>query len=87
MVLLIEQADCLKVFVDPDWRAAVQSTDIEYIDGILSDFTDRAASDPKTLFAQTSSLSVGPLLTHETGSFLTDNLRCSNLLGRFVELR
>lgn len=83
--MLIREPDRLRLLVDPNWRKAVSSADHAYIEATIADFSDRARSDWQALFEQASSLSVGPLVTHETGALGADT-RLSPLLSHLVEM-
>jgi hypothetical protein len=76
----------LHFLVHPDWRLIVKPGDVKYFDSILEDFCERATGQPESLFKQLSSLSVGPLVTQETGSRISDYPHLSALLSRFVHL-
>jgi hypothetical protein len=67
-----------------DWRSIVESQDQEYIEALCHDFKERAGLDAIALFTQLSSLAVGPLVTVETGSNLSDYPSMMNLLNRFM---
>ena len=76
----------MNIRVHPDWRRIVGETDHNYVSEILSDFKQRAKSDPADLFKQASSLVLGPLITHTVSSTLTNYQRLFNLCRGFVEL-
>jgi hypothetical protein len=76
----------LHFLVDPGWRSIVRVLDVEYIESLLRDFLERAKERPAALFEQLSSLSVGPLVTQETGERISDHSALAELSSRFVPL-
>ena len=76
----------LHFLVDPGWRSVVCTQDLEYIGSLLHDFLERAKEQPAALFEQLSSLSVGPLVTQETGERISDHPALAELSSRFVPL-
>jgi len=86
ILLLIEQAHRVQVFVDPNWRKVVQTDDHEFLEELIADFKQRAECDPANLFGQCRSLSVGPLVTQEEGPLQVDNSRLWDAVRRFVAL-
>lgn len=77
----------LRFLISPDLRQSVQDADWEYVDFLLKDFQTRARQDPESLFRQLAALSVGPLTTHEVGSFLEDYPSLQKLSEQFVLLQ
>lgn len=86
IVLLVESAESFNVFVDPNWQEVAETSDHDYIGAILADFKNRAKIDAKALFRQASSLSVGPLVTSEVGTFQLNDPSWTDLLSRLVEV-
>jgi hypothetical protein len=76
----------LQFLVHQNWRSLVQLEDVNYIDGLLIDFLDRAEEQPAALFAQVSSLGVGPLVTQQTGQRISDYPSLSEQFSQFVKL-
>ena|ERR1700722_6607612 len=76
----------LHFLVDPGWRSVVCARDLEYIGSLLHDFLGRAKEQPAALFEQLSSLTVGPLVTQETGERISDHSALVQLSSRFVPL-
>jgi hypothetical protein len=76
----------LRFLVDPSWHSVVNVQDAEYIECLLHDFLERAKEQPTALFEQLSSLSVGPLVTQETGEQISDHAALAELSSRFVPL-
>jgi len=74
----------LHFLVSPKLGQVVQGNDMAYIDSLLRDFIERAKLHPGDLFQQLCSLSVGPLVTLEVGSHLTNYPRLQELSLRFV---
>jgi hypothetical protein len=64
----------------------VTGKDFLYLDSLLKDFVERAKLDSPALFKQLSSLGVGPLVTQEVGSNISDHPILSELCSRFVQL-
>jgi hypothetical protein len=82
LVLQDEKKD-LRFLVHPELRSIVRKEDSNYTESLLTDFTEREV-DSEALFKQLSSLSVGPLVTHEVGSMLSDYPDSFRLSGQFV---
>ena len=76
----------LHFLVDPGWRSVVRVLDVEYIESLLRDFLERAKDQPAALFEQLSSLSVGPIVTQQTGERISDHPALAELSSRFVPL-
>ena len=87
ILLVLEDFDgTLRVLVHPGWRQIVKAQDLDYIESLLKDFPERAALHPGDLFAQLSSLAVGPLITHETGERISDYPALAQLCSGFVQI-
>jgi len=69
LIAILEKVDLLSLFVDPMWRNFIFPEHVEYIELLLEDLVPRSHSDPCGLFAQLSSLNVGPLVTTEMKTF------------------
>jgi len=85
LVLRDEEGD-LRFLVHPELRNIVQEEDSTYVESLLRDFLVRAELHPDALFEQISSLSVGPLVTHEAGSDLSNHPQLGQLCSKFVQL-
>ena len=87
-ILLVLEGDggILRFFVQPKWRTFVQPEDLDYFESLLRDFPTRAAADPKALFKQLSSLSVGPLVTVEVGENISDRPNLVAMRSTFLGL-
>ena len=68
-----ESDGTLFIFVDPEWRASATRGDLEYLESLLDDFKERIESDPEGLFAQLSSLNVGPIVTMDVTSYRAES--------------
>lgn len=86
VVLLIEGRDGIHILVDPEWKSAVSVSDRDFIGELLSDFAQRAKSDPVNLIEQTRFLSVGPLITCAEGSLPSSNPSFADAIQRFVQI-
>jgi len=75
----------LRIQVHPDWRSFVDQADRDYVESLFADFRTRAESDPNALFQQLASLGVGPVLTHETGSNISDHPHLLTLCKFFAD--
>ncbi len=84
MVLLLEETDGLRVLVDPNWRKAVAPADFEFLEELITDFAQRANSDPANLFEQSRMLNLGPLVTEEEGPLEMNHPKLLDALRRFV---
>jgi hypothetical protein len=86
-LLVLEDADGnLRFLVHPKWRRIVAPEDLEYFKSLLLDLSERAQLHPQELFKQVSSLSVGPLVTRETGEKISDHPDLLTQCSSFVEL-
>lgn len=87
ILLVLEDAEgTLRFLVHPDWRSIVRPEDFQYIVSVLEDFLERAKEQPAELFAQLSSLGVGPLVTSVTGEQISEYPHLLELCSRFVPL-
>ena len=86
LLVLRDSKGGLRLLTDPDWRSLVQRQDVDYISALLADFFVRATEQPAALFEQLSSLSIGPLVTQETGEQISDHSRILELVSRFVQV-
>lgn len=85
LVLRNEQSN-LRFLIHPELRILVHPEDRDYIGSLLLDFGERANQHPDDLFKQISSLNVGPLVTQEVGSSLSDFPAIQKLTSDFVQL-
>jgi hypothetical protein len=69
-----------------DERGNLRFLDLDYIESLLLDFGERAKQHPDDLFKQLSFLNVGPLVTKEVGSSLSDFPAIQKLSSDFVQL-
>jgi len=65
VLLAIRQAAGLKLYVAPNLEQQISTADWPYVDELLKDLADRAATAPDAVFQQLSNLSIGPLVTAE----------------------
>ena len=87
LILMLEDGKSgADLFVSPNFDVIVHDDDRNYINALLEDFKQRSKADPATLFKQLSSLGVGPLVTHATGTSISDHAGLSVLCSSFVEL-
>jgi hypothetical protein len=56
------------------------------MDSLLKDIRERANEQPESLFKQLSSLSVGPVVTQETGEQISDHPHLLEPFSRFVQV-
>jgi hypothetical protein len=75
-----------RFLVHQELRAIVSDKDLPYLESLFKDFLERAKLNPAALFKQLSSLGVGPLVTQETGSNISDYPYLLKLYSRFVNL-
>jgi hypothetical protein len=75
-----------QILIHPDWREIVKAEDLHYIESLLRDFAERAELYPSALFTHLSSLGVGPLVTNEVGSRISDHPLLFELRSRFARL-
>jgi hypothetical protein len=76
----------LHILIDLNWEEFVLPEDRSYLSALWKDFRERARTDPSGLFGQLKSLSVGPLVVHETGPSIENNPRLWKLASEFGEL-
>jgi hypothetical protein len=87
ILLVFEDASSnLRFLVRQNWQSLVQLGDVNYINDLLGDFLERAKERPADLFEQLSSLSVGPLVTQQTGEQISDHPHLLESVSRFVQL-
>ena len=86
VLLVIEGSDGLRLLVAPDLASIVCEDDRSYIDELIADFVKRSAEVSSTLFQQLSSLSVGPLITHQLGVVGSDNRDLQKYFSHFIAL-
>jgi hypothetical protein len=84
--VLREEQGRLRFLVDPEWREVVRGEDLALIESLLRDFTERAKLHPAALFKHLSSLGVGPLVTREVGSGISEHPSIKEISSRFLEL-
>lgn len=87
IVVLREEGGTLRFFVHSKLRRIVHGEDLAYLDFLLKDCLERAKLQPEALFKQLSSLGVGPLVTQETESKLSDHILIQELSSTFIELQ
>jgi len=71
--VLEDEEDELRFLVHPELRAVVAGSDLPYLESLLKDFVERAKLHPEALFKQLSSLGVGPLVTQQVGSNISNS--------------
>ena len=86
LLVLRDKEGSLRFLVHPELQAVVRGEDLIYVESLLRDFQLRAGLHPDALFKQLSSLGVGPLVTHETGSIPSDQLSSMEVCSHFVRL-
>jgi hypothetical protein len=84
--VLEDEEGNLRFLVHPELRAVVSGNDLPYLESLFKDFIERAELHPAALFKQLSSLGVGPLVTKEVGSNISDHPLLLKLYSRFVQL-
>lgn len=84
--MLVDGGGSLRFLVHPEFHTVVKDNDLPYLESLLKDFLKRAKLNPAALFTQLSSLGVGPLVTQETGSNISDHPHILKLCSRFVKL-
>lgn len=52
------------------WRESVREQDQAYVSAVLRDIVKRTSLEPQVVYRQLSELSIGPLVTHKTGTNL-----------------
>jgi hypothetical protein len=86
LLALRDAEGSLRFRVHPELRSIVHEDDLAYLESLLSDFVGRAKKDPEALFKQISSLGVGPLLTYEAGSALSEFPEIESISFHFLPL-
>jgi hypothetical protein len=76
----------LRFLVHPELYTVVPDNDLPYIESLLKDFRERAKLHPADLFNQLSSLGVGPLVTQEVRSNISDHPPLLELCSRFIQI-
>jgi hypothetical protein len=87
LLALRDEEGTPRFLVHPELRTIVLEEDLAYIEDLLSDFLQRAMQDPAALFTQISSVGVGPLVTNEVGSSLSECPAMESLSARFMPLQ
>jgi hypothetical protein len=70
--------------VSPELGQIVRGEGLAYIESLLKDFVERAKTCPAELFQQLCSLAVGPLVTVEVGTRLSEYPRLKELSSQFT---
>jgi hypothetical protein len=86
VLVLREEQGRLRFLVDPEWREVVRGEDLALIESLLRDFTERVKLHPAALFKHLTSLGVGPLVTREVGSGISEHPSIKEISSRFLEL-
>jgi hypothetical protein len=86
VLVLREKQGRLRFLVHPGWRTIVCGEDLVLIESLLRDFAERAKLHPDELFKHLSSLGVGPLVTQEAGSDISEHPSIEEMSLRFKEL-
>jgi hypothetical protein len=86
VLVLEDEVGNLRFLVHPELRSVVSGNDQSYLESLLKDFLVRAKLHPAALFKHLSSLGVGPLVTHEVGTVISDRPPLFELCSRFVWL-
>jgi len=88
ILLLVEESSAsLLLFVSPDLDGIVEAKDIPYVDGLLEDLAARSALAPTELFQHVSRLSLGPIVTHQTGTLCEERDYLESLCAPFERFR
>ena len=74
----------LRFRVSPGLSQIVRDEGLAYIESLLKDFVERSKTCPGGLFQQLCSLAVGPLVTVEVGSRLSEHPRLQELSSHFT---
>jgi len=84
LVILHSEPDgSLSVLVDAAWRSSVAEEDLEEVEAILEDLSDRAALHPASLFEHLAEINSGCLVTAAKGEGISENPSIAVLLPRF----
>jgi hypothetical protein len=76
----------LRFLVHPELRKVVRGEDFAFIESLMLDFGERAKLHPAALLKHLCSLGVGPLVTQEAGSDISECPPIRELSLRFLEL-
>jgi hypothetical protein len=76
----------VRILVHPQWKSVVEVRDLAYMQELLDDFRQRCGEDPEALFAQLSTLAVGPLVTRNAGVLTEADFQLSCFWEQFIEL-
>jgi hypothetical protein len=85
-MLVLDDERSLRLFLNPNWREFVQAQDLEYLEMFIPDVKERAQEFPRQLLNQLASLSLGPLVTLETGGNFSEHPALAELFSLFVPL-
>lgn len=72
--------------VSPEIWNVVQTDDLQYINDLLMDVSERARRYPEALFRQLATLSARPLVTHKVGVSGVDDQYLLEVCAEFVDL-
>jgi hypothetical protein len=86
LFVLEDGVGSLRFLVHPELHTVVRDNDLSYLESLFKDFLERAKLNPAALFTQLSSLGVGPLVTHEAGSNISDHPHILNMCSRFEQI-
>jgi hypothetical protein len=87
ILLVYEEGEgSLRFLIHPELRAVVRENDLPYIQSLLLDFQERAKLNPEALFKQLSSLGVGPLVTHEVGTSISEHPNLLEMCSNFMQI-
>jgi hypothetical protein len=86
LLVLRNELGSLRFLIHPELRTIVQGEDLTYTEALLQDFLRRAKQDPAALFKQISSLGVGPFVTQEAGSSLSEYPFIQELSTQFIQI-
>jgi hypothetical protein len=78
------ESGAVSLLLHPQWQRIVQDPDLPYFAGLIEDFRARAKLQPDALFQHLCSLSVGPLIVHQSGTVLAEDPKLSELSAQFV---
>jgi hypothetical protein len=76
----------LRFLIHPELSAVVKENDLPYIQSLLQDFQERAKLNPEALFKQLSSLGVGPLVTYEAGTRISEHPPLLEMCSSFMQI-
>ena len=87
LAIVLEQSPGrLQVLVHPRIAAVVEPSDLEFLQAMLDDLPVRAMEDPSLLLEHLSSLTRGPLVTHQDGTGIENDPALQELRSSFVPL-